>query len=500
MDYIIGLDIGTTSTKAIALNLEGNLLVENQIGYPILQPLPTHSEQDPDEIFNAVLQSIRFVTDTLAGKANVLRGISCSSAMHSLIVMDQWHMPLTNSIIWADTRSTQVAAKIKDTDLGTNIYHQTGTPIHPMSPLTKIIWIREHMPDVYRRAFKYISIKEYIIYRLFGQYIVDYSIASATGLFDIYLFQWHQDALALAGIKSEQLSEPVPTTHIVRGVRKEFLKVLNIAKETPFIVGASDGCLSNVGSGAIRKGEATVTIGTSGAIRVVTDEPKEDQKQRIFNYILTEEKYISGGAMNNGAIILQWFMDNFLNLEIEKVKAQNHDPYAFIAEEVFKVPTGSDGLIFLPYLLGERAPHWNASARGVFFGIHMKHERPHFIRAVMEGVIFGIYSIGEAMEDVTGHIDVIYANGGFSKSPFWVQMLSDIFNKRVRLTQTSEGSAVGACLLGMKALHIIDDFDDVSDFVEMGEEFVPDYETHLALMANYQIFKRIYQKLESEFV
>ncbi|MDQ4142084.1 MAG: gluconokinase, partial [Bacteroidota bacterium] len=281
MHYMIGVDIGTTSTKAVGFNLQGHVLAEKSVEYPLLNPQPSYSEQNPDEVLQAVLDSISAVTAATRTKGFTtagLAGISFSSAMHSLIALDAEGNLLTNSITWADTRSKAYADQIKNSAAGHNIYRRTGTPIHPMSPLCKLVWLQAEQPELAKQTHKFISIKEYVFFRLFGQYVIDYSIASATGLFDIFTLQWYQPALQLAGISSEYLATPLPCTHIVRGLSAEQASYIGVDPQVPFILGGSDGCLANLGSSAIRPGNAALTIGTSGAIRVISSEPATDSQ------------------------------------------------------------------------------------------------------------------------------------------------------------------------------------------------------------------------------
>lgn len=499
MKYIVGVDIGTTSTKSIAFDMQGNLLAKENILYPVYNPQSSWSEQSPTEMFNAVVDSIKAVVSENNAKGNELLGVSFSSAMHSVIAMDEKGQPLTDCIIWADTRSKEYADKIKNSETGHEIYMRTGTPIHPMSPLCKLCWLRDNMPEIFNKTHKFISIKEYIFYKLFGEYIIDYSIASATGMFDIYNLKWNKTALTLIGITEDKLSKPVTTTYSIKGMKKEYSDYMNINEETTFIVGASDGCLSNLGANAIKKGDAAVTIGTSGAIRIISDRARNDEAERIFSYILTEEHYVLGGPVNNGGIIFRWFRDNFSPVEIEEAKNRGIDVYEILSETAAKVKPGADGLIFLPYLLGERAPHWDAYSKGVYFGINITHKREHFLRALLEGITFGIYSVGKALQETTGEIETIFANGGFVRSELWVQMLADVFNKKVVIAESYESSCLGAAVLAMKALDVIENIEEVEKLVPISKTFVPDEKAHKAYMKNFAVYDRLYSKLKDEF-
>lgn len=500
MEYLIGLDIGTSSTKAIAFDLKGNAISKCNIGYLILNPKSSWSEQCPEEIFEAVINSIKCVVNENDNKQNKLLGVSFSSAMHGIIAVNENGDKLTNCIIWADTRSKEYSETIKNSKTGHEIYMKTGTPIHPMSPLCKLAWMKDNMKKVFKNTSKFISIKEYVFFKLFGKYVVDYSVASATGLFDIYELQWNKNSLEVAGISEDKLSTPVSPTQVFKGMDKKYADLMGISVETSFVIGGSDGCLANLGANAVKPGDAAVTIGTSGAIRIIADKPKNDESERIFSYILTEDHFVLGGPVNNGGIIFRWFRDNFSQIELAQAEALGVDTYELLTDEASKVPAGANGLIFLPYLLGERAPHWDANSKGVFFGINITHKREHFLRALLEGVIFGIYSVGKALEETTGNIDTIYATGGFVRSNLWVQMLADVFNKKVVIAESYESSCLGAVVLGMKAIGLINNIEEVEKLVPISQTFKPNIENHEVYMKTFEIYERLYLKLKDEFV
>ncbi|MES2733345.1 MAG: gluconokinase [Bacteroidota bacterium] len=499
MDCIIGVDMGTTSTKTIAFDLKGQIVAHADQKYPILYPQPSFSEQDPEEIFRAVVCTIRSVADTLKKDGNHLLGLSFSSAMHTLIAVDRHGKPLTNVIIWADTRSNEQAVRIKQSANGHDIYLRTGTPIHPMSPLCKLAWFKENQPDIVDQAHKFISIKEYVFLKLFDQYLIDYSIASATGLFDIRSLHWCEPALAVAGITAEHLSKPVPPTHTVKGLSKEWSSALGLDPQVPFVLGASDGCLANLSANAIHPGCASLTIGTSGAIRVAASAPAQDAQERVFSYVLTEGLYIVGGPVNSGGVVFRWFRDNFAQVEVAEAVKTGVDPYDLLIEKAQSIPAGADNLLFLPYLLGERAPFWDAKAKGVFFGISIQHTRAHFTKALMEGIIFGLYSVGLALEENTKEMEVIYAGGGFARSDFWLQIVADVFNKPVRVAESVESSALGAAVMGLYALGIFKELTEVESILPKAREISPDATRHEIYQKLYPIFAGLYDKLKDDF-
>ncbi|MFD2370206.1 gluconokinase [Brevibacillus sp. GCM10020057] len=497
--YFIGLDIGTTSTKAIVFTPNGAVRGTGNVDYPLLVPQPSWAEQDPETIFAAVIQSLKLAVEQANVNKREIGGIGFSTAMHSLIAVDAHGNPLTHSIIWADNRSAAQADRLKQDGVGHSIYLATGTPIHPMSPLPKIMWLREQAPDTFRKAAKFISIKEYVIHRLFGQYVVDYSIASATGLFNLRKLDWDDDALQVAGITRQQLSDPVPTTHVLRGMKIRYAEEIGIDADTPFVVGASDGVLANLGIGAIDPGQVAITIGTSGAVRTVVPEPITDPKGRTFCYVLTEKHWVIGGPSNNGGIMLRWFRDEFSWPEVERAKQMGVDPYDVMIQAAEKVRAGADGLLFLPFLSGERAPYWNANARGSFFGIGLHHKREHFIRAVLEGILFSVFSIGIALRDLAGGATEIRASGGFARSREWRQIMADMFGYEVLIPESHESSSFGAALLAMHALGAMNNLHDVKKLIHISHRHEPNQERSSTYLQLFYVYERVYYNLLEEY-
>ena len=464
MPYIIGCDIGTTNVKSVAFDsVSGEILTSHSESYEMQHPQPDWSEQDPEVIFQAVCKTIITVTDSCKEHGDLL-GISFSAAMHGVLALDKNGKQLTNLIIWADNRSSDVAIKLRSSAVGKKIYHNNGTPIHAMAPVCKLLWLKKSEPGIYRNTSKFIGIKEYIIYRLTGNFVIDYSIASATGMFNIREMKWDEYTLKKLRLKSEKLSQAVSPYHIEKLPADNLFQ---LPEGTRLIMGASDGCLANLGSGAIKTGSMAVTIGTSAAVRISFDKAYTDHLMKTFCYVLDEKTFIVGGPSNNGAVIFEWLMNTFFPKE----------EYDAVFKEASTIKPGSDGLLFYPYLLGERAPLWSSEVRGGFSGLDIQHTRSHFARSVMEGILLNLSSIGKILLEMQD-IDTIYANGGFARSPVWVQMLADIFGKKVVLNETVETGAAGAAMMGLKALGIYKDFSELKAFTSVGQEFDPNLKTH----------------------
>ena len=501
----IGLDIGTTSTKAIAFTPTGEIKAIAKQEYPLSSPQPGYSEQDPQAILTAVVTGLQEVVKQANLAPDQVGAIGFSAAMHSLIAVDAQNNLLTNSITWADSRSVEQASRLKNSDRGFAVYQRTGTPIHPMSPLSKLIWMQEKDPDKFHQAAKFISIKEYVLFQLFGSYVVDYSIASATGLFNLRSLSWDEEALAIAGIRAEQLSELVPTTHILRGMKSEHAEAIGLHAETPVVVGASDGVLANLGVGAIAPDQIAVTIGTSGAVRQVVSQPLTDQQQRTFCYALTDQHWVVGGASNSGGVVLRWWRDRFGQAEVEQAKADQSkgDPYDLLIQLAENVPVGAAGLLFLPFLTGERAPSWNSDARGVFFGVALHHDRTHFTRAVLEGILYSIYSIVVALHELTEadptQNKVVRASGGFARSPIWLQLMADLFGCEVLAPEVYEASGFGAAVLAMVAVGALKDIAEVQPLIQIKTRYQPNLDRTQQYQELFGLYQRLYSQLVGEF-
>ena len=443
MHYYIGTDIGTTSTKSVLFDHQNNVVNSSYQAYPLYNSKPMVAEQDPVEIYQAVLKTIKEVVQKSMVNPQDIKFVAFSAAMHSLIPVDRSGSPLMNSMTWADTRASVWANKLKSTKDGMAIYHRTGTPIHPMSPLTKLLWLKAEEKEIFSKAYKFIGIKESVFYQLFGEYVIDYSLASATGMFNLKQLAWDKEVLSLIGISEEKLSRVVPTTQVMTDLALAWTSMLGLHVDTKFIMGASDGVLSNLGLGAVKKGDVALTIGTSGAIRTVVDQPMTDPEMRTFCYALTEAHWVVGGPVNNGGIVLKWVRDVLLN------NRMSYDEMTALAAKAHPV---ANGLFFHPYLLGERAPLWNADAQGSFFGLGMHHESADLIRASLEGVIFNLYHVLDGLRDVIGDPCEITATGGFTRSALWRQILADIFNVEVNFHKSVESSCLGAVVLGKYAI------------------------------------------------
>ncbi len=496
MECIVTIELGTNAVRIFAFDMNGNVIGSMKGSYPTFHTEPDYSEQDPEQMFITMLYVLKnLLTEKIHPQKYKVVSICFSASMHSVLAIDDHGVPLGNAITWADNRGKAEAHELKKSGLGKKLYINTGTPIHPMSPLVKITWMKNHDRQRFNKTSKFLSIKSYIIQQLTGEYFIDYSLASATGLLNIHTIKWEAEALAHAGITPDKLPDLAPVFHSPGKLRKEYQKSLGLSSSTKILLGSSDGCMATLGAGVWSEGKATITIEDSGAVRVVGKDVLRDENQRFFNYLLTENCYISGGPTNNGGVVFEWFAKQFGDFR---------GPYdiEFTMEnliiEASKVAVGSDGLLFLPYLLGERAPIWNANARGSYFGLNIKHERQHFIRATIEGILYEIYSIGKTLEEHRS-IQSLSVNGSFASIPFCTQMIADIFNKPVTISKNSDSASLGSFLMSSTDLGKYNTLEEAARSIVLTDTYKPELTHHASYLQYFDIFARLTSKLADEF-
>lgn len=484
--YLIALDMGTTSCRALLFDLEGRVQAASSRTYPLLTPRPGWVEQDPEVLLAAAEAVVAEVASRAPGGPDQILGLSLSTFMHSLAALDAGGRPLTHLMTWADTRSAAQVDWLRERPDWRDLYARTGCPPHTMYPLCKFLWIRQERPDLMQAAHRWVSIKELLMHRLTGEWALDYNLATGTGMLNMHSLDWDEGALELAGVRREQFAPVVPTTRIFPLTHRG----LGLRPGTPVVVGAGDGVLSSLGSGAIEPGVVAAMVGTSGALRACVPEPMVDPQARVWCYYLDKNRWILGGSLNNGGIALRWFRDTFY---------PGQEGYEAVLAEARQAPLGSGALLFLPYLSGERSPGFNARARGVWFGLGLEHTRAHMARSVLEAVAYRLYSVLGPIEELTGQVAEIRATGGFARSPFWLEIVADVLGREVAVPAETEGSALGAFVLGAVALGVAPDLSWVHRFIRVDQRLYPNPARHRAYDELFAIYQRVNAQLQGEF-
>lgn len=489
MKYYIGVDIGTTSTKAVLYDQNANVINKFQQGYRLYRNQDGMAEQDPEEIVQAVLQMIHDAAGLTHEDGNQLTSVSFSCANQSLILLDQDHQPISRVMTWADTRARRQAEALKQSSKAKIIYEKTGTPIHPMSPLIKLMWLQETKPDLIKQAAFYADIKSYLFWRLFGQFRIDISIASCTGLMNLTTQNWDSDILEMLEVSVDQLPEIVDSIDQAVGLSPAMADLMGVDAEVPFVYGAFDGALSNLGVGAIQQDTVAITIGTSAAVRVICDHPVIDPHQRLFCYSVNRHLWVIGGPINNGGDVFQWAVE-------ELVEDQIQAKYDVANQLIDQGPAGAHGLLFHPFLGGERAPIWEANARGSFVGLNPLHTRADMLRAVMEGICFNIATVFDAVQAMVGKPKRITATGGFANSKVWRQMLADVLDCPVNVPKSFESGCLGAVVMAMQSLGELTNLAEVTSMVGEVEAYLPDE----AVVDLYQRYLLVFKQIEKQLL
>jgi len=473
MDVVIGIDTGTTATKGIAAGLDGRLRARTSVHYPLSVPAPGRAELSAADLVDAAVKALKDVRAACDANGDRVVGVSLSAFLHGLVPMDGGGAPLGPLVTWADARSGEQCDRILAAGRARGLQARTGTPVHPMSPLTKLAWWRETDPETLRGTARWGGVKELILGALTDEpFLLDLSVASGTGLYDIHRRRWDPEALEIAGVRAGQLAEVVPTTTVLRLKRG----LAGLPEGVPLIIGAADGPLANLGVGATPAGVAAVSLGTSGALRTVVDRPTADAGGRLFCYALTEDRWVIGGAVNNAGSVVRWAGQSFA-AGFERPGAEGEDADerdAALLTEAQQVPAGSDGLLCLPYLLGERAPWWRSGLRGAYLGLRREHGRAHLVRAAVEGVCQQLALVRDCFASEGVAVTEVRATGGAVASELWVGVLAAALDLPVAVAETPEGTATGACLLGWHAIGELPDLDRAAGLIAVGEPARPD--------------------------
>jgi gluconokinase len=496
--WFVGIDLGTSSCKAAAIDQQGRVLGNASGRYPGAGTAVGWQERAPEAVLQGMIACTRAVVADAGAPAETCGGISIGGTLHSLLAVDADDRPLTNIMTWTDSRAARQAARVRERQTGSILYAHTGCPVHAMYPLYKIMWLRENRPDVFKRAARFISSKEYVVARLTGEHLVDYAIASGTGLLDIHTLDWSEHALAQAGATPARLNPLYDPRHRIDGLNPELAAAMGLTARTPLILGASDAVNSNIGAGCVRPEQATCMIGTSGALRVISSEPRLDPAGRTWCYAIDSEHWLIGGALSNGGLALDWF-----RRLLESAQSPRGDTTGLDFEAVLslaaQVPPGAGGLLCLPLLVGERSPHWNPHARGLFFGVAAEHEVRHFARALLEGVAFQMRSVQAALQELTGKLHEVRVSGGVGRSPLWLQILASVLGRQLEVPRWADTSSLGAAFWALLGTAAIQSLGELEHLVPLGDSYTPATEAASLYDELYDLYGQLYHQVENLF-
>ncbi len=494
MKYLLGIDIGTSSTKSLLLAENGEVIAIGQQAYDFDTPRPGWAEQDPDVWWNAAKTSIQQVLQASRIKASDIKGIGFSGQMHGPVFVNSQGQSIRPAIIWADQRSTAECDDIY-THIGKEgLYNTVCNPVDSGFMAATLLWIKQHEPETYRQIRTLLLPKDYVKFRLTRALVTDPSDAAGTSLYDVRQRTWSAEILEQLHFSQAMFPEVCPSTDVIGTVSEKAALETGLAAGTPVVNGGNDQTMSALASGAIQEGPVMLVIGTGGTLFTTIDSVVVDRDLRMHTYPhCVPDKWHLLGAILAGGFTLKWFR-NLLNTA---------GPYSYddMTQEAAAIPPGAEGAVFLPYLAGERTPHMDSFARGVMFGLTVRHTRAHLTRAIMEGVVFAMRDCLELFKELQVSPDKIIAGGGGALNPLWRQIQADILGLPVVTVNTPEKSATGAAMIAGIGTQVFDSFEDAcrktvtfGDELEPIAEHIPRYEDY------YQFYRTLYPALKPSFL
>lgn len=482
---VIGIDLGTSAVKVLAVTTGGLELTSGSEFYGLLTPQADFVEQDADAIYRATMRVLERVLADVRLRGSEVAAIGFSSAMHGVLAVDADGEPISHLITWLDRRSAAIADGWRSDGTGIELYRRTGAPTHPMLPVAKLRWLRDNDAELFRRADRFIGLKELFIFRWTGEWLVDWGLAAATGLFSVQQPHWDERALELAGIEPARLSTPAPPSTALRTFRASVARELHLAPHAAVVLASSDGALANIGIGASLAGDLALTLGTSGAIRVMVDAPAIDAGGRTFCYYADDTRFIVGGPTSSAGASLDWIFALLL------AEFPKEDRFARAVDLAQSVPPGAQGLVALPFLSGERAPYWRSSLRGSFDGLDLSHDRATMVRAGFEGVVFGMNAVYDVVRTTVGEAQRLLLSGGLTKAPLVRTLLADVFGLPAVQPHQSEASAFGAALVAAQAVGLIANATESARAVGYDEPTLPQADVRDSYRTAYARYTRV---------
>ena len=499
---LLGIDIGTSATKTVLFDLAGNALASHTVPYPMNCPKSGWAEQDPEDWWRAACEGIRAVLAESGVSPREVKGVGLSGQMNGHVMTDRDGRVLRPAILWCDLRATEEVAEMEAKVGRRRIVELTGNVAIPGLGAAKILWVKNHQPEIYEKAAHIMVPKDYVRYRLTGEYATEVSDASGMQLLDIRRRDWSDELLEKIGIDRDKLPAMHESPDVTGVISQTAAAETGLLPGTIVVGGAGDNPAAGVGMGAMSDGLAFTTIGTSGVPYMLTEKVLPDFEGRVNCLCAAAPgKWMMMGCIQAAGYSLRWLRDTVCGPECAEAAAQGRDPFEVMDELAAKVGPGSGGLLFQPYLLGERSPHADAECRGVFFGLSSVHDRSHMIRAVMEGVSFAMRECLDVYADLGCAPRDMRVCGGGGRSPLWRQMLADIYGVPVSTVQSAEGgAALGVAILaGVGAGEYASVEEACAALVCKNYTHQPDPAAHAAYEGYYLLFKKLYRDLYDDY-
>ena len=501
MEYLIGVDLGTSGTKTVLFDTCGNVMASKTVEYPLYQPQNGWAEQEPADWWNAAAATCKAVIEESGVNPADIKGVGLSGQMHGLVMLDKEGKVLRRSIIWCDQRTAKECEEITEKVGAERLIEITANPALTGFTASKILWVRNNEPETYAKCAHILLPKDYVRYMLTGEFATEVSDASGMQLLDVPNRCWSDEVLEKLEIDKSLLAKVYESPEVTGYITPEAAALTGLKEGTPVVGGAGDNAAAAVGTGVVEDGKAFVTIGTSGVVFAHTSDISIDPKGRVHTFCCAVPGCWHVMGVTQGAgLSLKWYRDNFCTAEMETARGMGKDPYFLMDQQAARVPIGCNKLLYLPYLMGERTPHLDPDCRGVFFGLSAIHTKYDMLRAVMEGVTYSQRDSVEILREMGVELHEMLACGGGGSSPLWRQMLADIFNCEVKTVVSKEGPALGVAILAGVGAGIYKSVEEGCRAVIRTNppqapvaENVPEYEKF------YQIYRGLYPALKDSY-
>lgn len=494
MKFVIGVDLGTSGTKTVLFNQIGEVIASNTVEYPLYQPQNGYAEQEPADWYNAAVSTIK----TVLAKSNInvsdIVGIGISGQMHGLVMLDENNEVIRRSIIWCDQRTAEECTEITEKVGAKRLVEITANPALTGFTASKILWVKNNEPDNYAKCKHILLPKDYVRFMLTGDFATEVSDASGMQLLDIPNRCWSEEICGKLGIDMSMLAKVYESPEITGVISEKAAALTGLKAGTPVVGGAGDNAAAAVGTGVVEDGKAFTTIGTSGVVFAHTSNISIDPNGRVHTFCCAVPNcWHVMGVTQAAGLSLKWFRDNFCQAEIETARNMGVDEYFLMDKEAEKSPIGANRLLYLPYLMGERTPHLDPNARGIFFGLSAIHTKRDMLRAVMEGVAFSLRDCMEICREMNISVSDMMACGGGGSSPLWRQMLADIYGCEVKTSASKEGPALGAAILALVGAGVYKSVPDACKAIIRTDKIqkpIPDNSS--AYNCFYSVYSEIY--------
>lgn len=501
MSYLIGIDIGTSSTKTVLFNLKGDIVASADEEYPLYQPQNGYAEQEPDDWWRATVNTLKLVMEKSGVPKESVVGIGLSGQMHGLVMLGSKGELLRSSIIWCDQRTAKECEEIAELVGKSRLIEITANPALTGFTASKILWVRNNQPDLYEKCRHILLPKDYIRYKLTGEFATEVSDASGMQLLDVPKREWSDELLRKLDIEKGLLGRVCESPQITGEVSAYAAKLTGLKAGTPVVGGAGDNAAAAVGTGVVEDNKAFTTIGTSGVVYAHSSKLSVDLKGRVHTFCCAVPgAWHVMGVTQAAGLSRKWFRDNFCQSEIEEAKGTQLDSYDLMDLKATASPIGANRLFYLPYLMGERTPHLDADARAVFFGLSAMHTKNDLLRALIEGVSYSLKDCLNVLEEIGVGVEDMAICGGGSKSKFWRQMLADVYACSVKTVESKESAALGVALLAGVGTGVFESVGDAcKSVIKYGSAYYPDKDNSKEYEKYYRVYKSLYPAMAASF-